>query len=407
MNSRTLIRIAAVLAISLLGRAQTAIPTAKPSATEQRILAPGVQYRHISSTTPSGEPWSIHVLVVNRKERSAHVRALAGLGPTLPAEMQRELPTEIATKEIAAGHHVVGVINGDYDAMPYLGVSLGPSVTSRQLWTAGGKSTWPALAVMRNGDVVIGEPHFSAKLRAGHRTLVITTFNKALASSPGLALYSREFRPSLASEKPFRAVTLKRISPALPLLVGSTVRAVVVDNVEVTEIPIPGDALVLIAPSGESPQANSLAQLRSGQSVKLKIHVRVAGKNDPDEVIGGFPIIVHKGRREILGHPSASHSKRHPRTAVCYNHSSVIFAVVDGRQPALSVGMTLDELGDLMALLGCEEAINTDGGGSSVMATADPTNGARLRIVNSPSDGKERGRGNAWIVESDEEATVH
>jgi exopolysaccharide biosynthesis protein len=64
--------------------------------------------------------------------------------------------------------------------------------------------------------------------------------------------------------------------------------------------------------------------------------------------------------------------------------------------------MTLEELGDLMVSLGCTTAINTDGGGSSVMAVAERgANGGikpPLQIVNSPSDGQERGRGNAWVI---------
>jgi exopolysaccharide biosynthesis protein len=41
--------------------------------------------------------------------------------------------------------------------------------------------------------------------------------------------------------------------------------------------------------------------------------------------------------------------------------------VVDGRQPDYSMGMTLPELATLFETLGVEDAINLDGGGSSVM----------------------------------------
>ncbi len=53
--------------------------------------------------------------------------------------------------------------------------------------------------------------------------------------------------------------------------------------------------------------------------------------------------------------------------------------VVDGRQPDYSVGMTLPELAALFEALGVEEAINLDGGGSSVMVV----DGAK---VSRPSD---------------------
>lgn len=60
--------------------------------------------------------------------------------------------------------------------------------------------------------------------------------------------------------------------------------------------------------------------------------------------------------------------------------------------------MTLEELADLMIGLGCQVAMNTDGGGSSVMAIKKDSS-SEFQIVNLPSDGKERGRGNAWVIE--------
>jgi exopolysaccharide biosynthesis protein len=62
---------------------------------------------------------------------------------------------------------------------------------------------------------------------------------------------------------------------------------------------------------------------------------------------------------------------------------------VDGRQPKLSIGMTLHELSQEMIRLGCSSAINLDGGGSSTMVYRDPRTLA-LKVLNSPSDSKER-----------------
>jgi exopolysaccharide biosynthesis protein len=79
-------------------------------------------------------------------------------------------------------------------------------------------------------------------------------------------------------------------------------------------------------------------------------------------------------------------SKRHPRTAVGIRDDgrTLILAVIDGRQPALSVGITLPELADVLISRGATTAINLDGGGSSAFIYAPP--GAD-RITNSPSDG--------------------
>jgi len=81
---------------------------------------------------------------------------------------------------------------------------------------------------------------------------------------------------------------------------------------------------------------------------------------------------------------------RHPRTAVGVDATGrwLYLVVVDGRQPGYSVGMTTHELATLMAQLGCDRAINLDGGGSSIMLAADAA--GALEIVNRPSGGSPR-----------------
>ncbi len=95
--------------------------------------------------------------------------------------------------------------------------------------------------------------------------------------------------------------------------------------------------------------------------------------------------LVADGR--ILPNPGGD---RHPRTAVGLDASErwLLLAVVDGRQPRHSVGMTAHELAELMAKHGCRRAINLDGGGSSVLVAVEAT--GDLGIVNKPSDGKPR-----------------
>jgi exopolysaccharide biosynthesis protein len=57
----------------------------------------------------------------------------------------------------------------------------------------------------------------------------------------------------------------------------------------------------------------------------------------------------------------------------------MLIATVDGRQPGVSVGMSLAELASLLLEFGASDAINLDGGGSTTMVV----NG---KLVNSPSD---------------------
>ncbi|MFH1762714.1 MAG: phosphodiester glycosidase family protein [Gemmatimonadota bacterium] len=102
------------------------------------------------------------------------------------------------------------------------------------------------------------------------------------------------------------------------------------------------------------------------------------------EAIGGFPLLLRDGLRvgdlEVGERPSFA-AERHPRTAVGFDLDEKVLwvLVVDGRQPDYSAGMTLPELAALMEALGVEEAINLDGGGSSVMVVDGIT-------VSRPSD---------------------
>jgi len=97
--------------------------------------------------------------------------------------------------------------------------------------------------------------------------------------------------------------------------------------------------------------------------------------------IAGFGGLLRDG--EILPGPS---DVRHPRTALGLDRGrrTLVLAVVDGRQPGYSEGMSERELAELMLELGCSDALNLDGGGSSVMVIRQAE--GEHSIVNRPSD---------------------
>lgn len=114
--------------------------------------------------------------------------------------------------------------------------------------------------------------------------------------------------------------------------------------------------------------------------------VPIASGDTRTEAVGGFPELLAGGER--VGDLGVSElpafaATRHPRTAVGYDpdRRRLWLVVVDGRQPPHSSGMTLPELAALLQALGASEAVNLDGGGSSVMVV-------RGRVVNRPSDGE-------------------
>jgi hypothetical protein len=99
------------------------------------------------------------------------------------------------------------------------------------------------------------------------------------------------------------------------------------------------------------------------------------------QAVAGFRGLIRRG--QILPGPS---QVLHPRTAAGTDREGrwLLLVVVDGRQPEYSEGMSERELAELMAELGCYEAVNLDGGGSSSMLLEDEQ--GQLRLQNRPSD---------------------
>ncbi len=76
-----------------------------------------------------------------------------------------------------------------------------------------------------------------------------------------------------------------------------------------------------------------------------------------------------------------------PRTAVgIKENGNIIFYTLDGRQSGYSYGAQLKTLAQRMVELGCVEAINLDGGGSTTISALFPGKDFSM-VVNSPSDG--------------------
>ena len=90
-----------------------------------------------------------------------------------------------------------------------------------------------------------------------------------------------------------------------------------------------------------------------------------------DDALHAGPVLMHEGKIRVTTDEEVFFGSTipniHPRTAAGYRNSGeLVLLVVDGRQID-SRGVDLQELAILMRDLGCVEAINLDGGGSSAM----------------------------------------
>lgn len=115
-------------------------------------------------------------------------------------------------------------------------------------------------------------------------------------------------------------------------------------------------------------------------------------------VIGGGPVLIQNGEVKISNNVEMKFAgkaihDRHPRTAIGYTKDGhLIIFVSEGRSES-AAGLTLPQMAKILQKLGCEEALNLDGGGSSCMII----NGKK---VNYPSDkGEERSVPSVFIIE--------
>ncbi|MBE1591076.1 phosphodiester glycosidase family protein [Nonomuraea angiospora] len=131
-----------------------------------------------------------------------------------------------------------------------------------------------------------------------------------------------------------------------------------------------------------------VVDLRTGKALALT----------PDlNVIAGSVGLVRNGKVKITakqdGHDSVNMIlRRHPRTLLgTTRNGSLIIATIDGRNPGVTVGANFLEAAQFMRWLGATQAINLDGGGSTAMVVGN-------KLINRPSDGVERGVGDALLV---------
>jgi len=167
-----------------------------------------------------------------------------------------------------------------------------------------------------------------------------------------------------------------------------------------TRLPVAAGRLVLV---GQGTDAEKIAGLRPGSRVDLSLTLAGMDFATMDHAVGGGPILVKDGVIAVAdkaeGFPASFSAARHPRTGIGATADGDLWLVnVDGRS-RLSRGATLDEMAVIMRNLGCVNAINLDGGGSSALSIAGAA-------VNRPSDGTERAVANGIVVKFPQEKTT-
>lgn len=324
-------------------------------------------------------PWSIHVVKIQRNHREFRFGTTLGggqlLGMSVVSEQLKNLPAELGTP--------VAAVNGDFylNDKPYPGDPRDLQIHEGEVVSApnGHACFWLDAA---------GEPHATNvqsrfrvqwpdgptlpmglnEARESETAVLYSAANGTTTRTSGGREYVLEGRPG---------------SPWLPLRVGQTLSARVRNTGEHGDSPLSPDTLVL---SLGSKLAAHTARLAPGAMLTLLIET-LPDLSGVNTALGGGPTLVRDGKAMEW----SGFLMRHPRTALGWNRETFFLVEVDGRQSGLSAGMTLSELAAYTLKLGCDQALNLDGGGSATIWVYG-------HVMNSPSEGQERPGANALVI---------
>jgi len=371
-----------LFALALISAAATPDPAGNPPDTRRvETVAPGIEHIEIRrgdfTAGVVADRWIINTLTLDPR------RVRLSLGRAFDGGVGVE-----TTSSIAARRGALAAVNGGYFRTEglYRGEPAGIVVSGAKVLSEPSRKR-PGLAISNtDGRTRLGLASltFRADVIAGDgSTRAVSGVNRPRLDDE-LILFTPEFHlTTLTGPNGIEAAIAEGLVVAVHDGAGSR--------------SIPANGYVL--------SAHGLARrwvrehLLPGGRVELRVGAKFepALPFDPDFVLGGGPVLLRGGASAAAADPgeyaAGFRLGRHPRTAVgARADGAVVLAVVDGRQPILSVGMTIGELAALMTELGCVEAINLDGGGSTTMVI-------RGRVVNHPSDaGGERPVGDALLV---------
>jgi hypothetical protein len=338
--------------------------------------AQGFAYSH---DVVADKPWSIHIVRIDRSRTDLELHTTVGAGNQLGMAV---LSQQVKTVPPALGKPVAA-INGDYyyNQRPYQGDPKGLQIIRGEL--VSGPIDWACFWVDATGGLHTTNvvSLFKVTWPNGEKTPIglneDRTRNSIVLYTPAIGSSTRTYGG--------REFILERdgTNTWLPVQAGHTYTARVREVRDGGDAPVTPDTTVLSLSQAGFAAADKVAP---GTILHLSM-ATIPDLKGVQTAIGGGPALLRGGK--AIEHDEAE--VRHPRTAIGWNKTNIFLVQVDGRQRNLSVGMTYPELADYLIKLGCDEAMNLDGGGSASCWVYG-------QLMNSPSLGHERRMANALVL---------
>ena len=285
----------------------------------------------------NGKPVKINVVEMNNKVASNY--------EVKPAIASVTLPNKRTVRNIAQRTNSIVAINGGF-FKPQTGVPLGTLMIDKKIYT-GPIYDRVALGIFKDGYDV-GRVQLDGKIIGNNQEIKIDNINQPRMLSSYILAYTRDWG-KYAPVSPQYGVQLQ--------IVGNKIMAA-----SANPLSIPENGYVLVGPKSK------LGKLFGADYVDVEIKTNPKWEN-VQHIISGGPYLLKDNQIfiDMTAQKLQSIGGRNPRTAIGYTEdNNLVLVAVDGREGS-SVGLTLVELAKLMKTLGCTNAINLDGGGSTVM----------------------------------------
>lgn len=284
-----------------------------------------------------GKPIQINIIEVN-----------TNLNPDLqlsPALASDTLARKSTISSIAKRNNSIVAINGTF-FKPQTGVPLGTLMINKKMYT-GPIYDRVALGIFDSG-YDMARIQLNATLKTWNTTIRVDNINQPRTLSTHVLVYTPEWgKTAPPCPKYGKQIAIKDNK---------------IINASTSQLTIPKNGFVVVGP------AQQLNKIEQTQDVKLDL-ATMPEWTDVNHIISGGPYLVKKGQTyiDISEQKLNAIGGRNPRTAVGYTaNNNLIIVTVDGREKG-SIGMTLTELANFMKAIGCYNAMNLDGGGSTVL----------------------------------------
>jgi len=342
-------------------------------------IGPGTYYRSMNYLTPDGN-FMVNMVECRFDAEYLKVEAADGGSSIVNKPVSYQ-----ALQKTNEDRRVISAVNGDFfDMTTIKGLTYGTSIIEGEIKTAVKTST--ILGITDKGDCFIDTLNMEGAVVYKDKKVPVDAVNR-LRWVDQTIIYTPAFGEITKNTVAGTDVIVKGVE--LPLKankVYSGVIETIVPSSKNTEIP--ADGVVI---SFQGIVAEQFVGAAAGDAIDFYINF---DKQDLKYAVAGAPRLIEDGQpsSELADRKDAK--ERNPRTAVGIKDNKLYIVTVDGRQPGYSDGMSLYEMAGFLLGQGVKDAINLDGGGSTTM-TVRKQGDATVKLINNPSDGRERYVGNS------------